>query len=92
MNPNYLISIKRTAAQTAAAWLITQAARAGIDLPGDMVTDLIFTGIFLAYYTAYRYVESRWPHLLTFLGSTLQPMYVDATATIDIDEDDHADA
>jgi hypothetical protein len=78
MTPNYLISVKRTAAQTAAAFLVTQAARAGLELPGDMLTDLIFGGMFVSYYAVYRLVELRWPHLLKVLGSDMQPEYVEA--------------
>lgn len=85
---SYLISVKRTAAQAAAAWVVAQAARAGIDLPGDALTDLFFTGIFIAYYALYRVIEQKYPDLLRLLGSGAQPVYVDPTADLDRGEDD----
>jgi len=85
---SYLISVKRTAAQAAAAWVVAQAARAGIDLPGDALSDLFFTGLFVAYYAAYRVVEQKYPQLLKLLGSGAQPVYVDPSADVDDAESD----
>ena len=89
MTPNYLISVKRTAAQTAAAFLVAQAARAGVDLPGDLLSDLLFSGLFVTYYAVYRLVEQRWPHLLRFLGAEWQPEYLPVgTDVTEADDDD----
>ena len=85
---SYLISVKRTAAQAAAAWVVAQAARAGIDIPGDALTDLFFTGIFIAYYVIYRAVEQRFPEALRLLGSGAQPVYVDPSSDVDSSEHD----
>ena len=88
MTGSYLISVKRTAAQTAAAWVVAQAARAGIDLPGDALTDLFFSALFVGYYALYRVVEQKYPELLKFLGSGAQPVYVDVRADVDDAEHD----
>ena len=88
MTSSYLISVKRTAAQAAAAWVVAQAARAGIDLPGDALTDLFFTGIFVAYYALYRIAEQKFPQLLRLIGSGAQPVYVDPLADVDAGESD----
>lgn len=91
MNPNYIISVKRTLAQTATAWAVAQAARFGIELPGDAISDLIFAAIFSLYYVGYRFLEQRYPNVLKFLGSTTQPNYENLFDTIDDREHDDAD-
>ena len=88
MNPSYIISVKRTAAQAATAWLVAQAARAGIELPGDAISDLIFAAIFTVYYIGYRAIEQRYPKLLKALGATQQPNYENLFDTIDDGEHD----
>jgi len=67
---------------------VAQAARAGIDLPGDALTDLFFTGIFVAYYALYRLAEQKYPSLIRLLGSGAQPVYVDVGADVDDAEHD----
>jgi hypothetical protein len=88
MNPNYLISVKRTVAQVAAAWVVAQAARLGIELPGSAVSDLLFAGLFALYYVIYRAVEQRFPDALALFGSALQPMYENVHAMDDLGEND----
>lgn len=88
MNPNYLMSVKRTLSQAAAAWLVAQAARIGIELPGDAISDLLFAGLFSVYYAGYRFAEQRWPDALALLGATNQPTYDDVHAMDDTGEND----
>lgn len=88
MNPNYLISLKRTAAQTAAAWAVAQGARLGIDLPGDAISDAVFAVMFTGYYAGYRFLEQRYPELLRFLGSGNQPVYEPSDVMNDAGEND----
>lgn len=88
MNANYLISVKRTLSQAAAAWVVAQVARIGIDLPGDAISDLVFAGLFSVYYAGYRFAEQRWPDALALLGGTVQPSYEDVHAMDDAGEND----
>lgn len=90
MTPAYLISVKRTAAQTFAAFVVAQAARVGLDLPGDLVSDLAFGALFVGYYAAYRLVEQRWPEAVRLLGAGWQPEYL--PTGMDRAEDDGDDA
>jgi hypothetical protein len=88
MNPNYLISVKRTLAQTAAAWVVAQAARFGVDLPGDAISDLVFALLFGLYYVVYRSLEQHFPEALKFLGAATQPVYEPADLMNDTGEHD----
>lgn len=72
---NYLISVQRTVAQSGAAWLVTQAARFGVELPGDAVTDAVFALTFAVFYAIYRLIEDRYPEIARLLGTTRLPHY-----------------
>lgn len=88
MNANYLISLKRTVAQAAAAWVVTQGARYGVELPGDAISDAVFALMFVGYYAGYRLAEQRFPHVLKFLGAASQPVYEPSDAMDDRGEHD----
>lgn len=88
MNPNFIISVKRTTAQVVSAWVIAQGARVGIDLPGDAVSDVVFAVLFGVWYPTYRYLEVKFPRAFVILGSAVQPVYESIVATMDIGEDD----
>lgn len=89
MSNNYVVSVKRTVAQAGAAWVVAQAARAGVELPGDAISDALFAVMFALYYALYRLLEQRFPDALALLGSSLQPVYVGNEN--DVREHDDAD-
>lgn len=76
---NYLISVQRTIAQAAAAWIVTQGARYGVELPGDALTDAVFALTFALFYAIYRAVEVRFPEIARILGTVRLPDYLPDT-------------
>ena len=85
---DFLLSVRRTIVPIVAAFVVLQAARVGIALPGDAVSDVIFAVIASTYYTSARAIETRFPQASVLLGSLLQPTYIDANAGVDIGEHD----
>jgi hypothetical protein len=51
------ISIMRTAVPLAAGWLLTLAARAGLDIDSATVTGAVTAALALAYYLLFRLLE-----------------------------------
>lgn len=89
---NYLISVQRTVAQTGAAWIVAQAARIGVELPGDALTDAIFALTFAIVYAIYRAIESRYPEIARMLGTTRLPYYdVDTGVVADVPPSERLD-
>lgn len=70
-----LASIKRTLVPIWTAVIVAQAARVGIDLPGDAVSDIILAVVASAYYTGVRMLEVRFPQLSMLLGDRQVPFY-----------------
>lgn len=73
-----LVSIQRTLVPIWAAWLGLQAARAGIEIPGSAITDLISAVVASAYYLVVRPLEVKFPQVGILLGSLKQPVYADS--------------
>ena len=70
-----LVSFQRTLVPIWAAWLVLQAARLGVDLPGSVVSDLVMSATASFYYGVVRPAEVRFPVLGVLLGSAKQPVY-----------------
>jgi hypothetical protein len=74
-NFDVVASIKRTLVPIWAAVVVAQAARVGIDLPGDAVSDIILAVVASAYYSSVRVLEVRYPQLSVLLGDRRLPFY-----------------
>jgi hypothetical protein len=83
-NIDVIASIKRTLVPIWAAVVVAQAARVGIDLPGDAVSDIILAVVASAYYTSVRVLETRYPQLSVLLGDRKVPFYYEVV--VDADE------
>lgn len=70
-----LASVKRTLVPIWTAVIVAQAARVGIDLPGDAVSDIILAVVASAYYTGVRLLEVRFPQVSMLLGDRQIPFY-----------------
>ncbi len=77
-NADVIASLKRTLVPIWAAVVVAQAARVGIDLPGDAVSDIILAVVASTYYSSVRVLESRYPHLSVLLGDRKVPVYFEA--------------
>jgi len=89
---NYLISVQRTVAQSGAAWIVAQAARFGVDVPGDALTDAIFALTFAIFYAIYRLIEDRFPEVARILGASRPPHYdVDTGVVASVPDDAQLD-
>lgn len=86
---DFLVSVRRTIVPIMAAYVVLQAARVGVAIPGDAVSDIIFAVIASLYYTSARAIETRFPQASVLLGSLLQPTYRDAQS--DVDDGEHDD-
>lgn len=75
-----LSSIIRTAVPVIAGVLLGWAAKIGLDLPGDAVTEIVTVVLTTAYYAAARFIEQTWPRLgngLLSLGLVRRtPVYI----------------
>ena len=58
-----LDSILRTAVPVIVGLLLGLAAKAGLNLPGGAVSEIVTVILTTAYYAAGRYIESTWPRL-----------------------------
>lgn len=76
-NLDIVASVKRTLVPIWAAVVVAQAARVGIDLPGDAVSDIILAVFASVYYTSIRVLEGRYPQLSVLLGDRKLPFYYD---------------
>ena len=74
-NLDVVASIKRTLVPIWAAVVVAQAARVGVDLPGDAVSDIILAVVASVYYTSVRVLETRYPQLSVLLGDRKIPFY-----------------
>lgn len=74
-NFDVVASLKRTLVPIWAAVVVAQAARVGIDLPGDAVSDIILAVVASAYYSSVRVLEVRYPQLSVLLGDRRLPFY-----------------
>lgn len=74
-NLDIVASVKRTLVPIWAAVVVAQAARVGIDLPGDAVSDIILAVFASVYYTSIRVLEGRYPQLSVLLGDRKLPFY-----------------
>jgi len=70
-----LASIKRTLVPIWTAVVVAQAARIGIDLPGDAVSDIILAVVASGYYAGVRVLETRFPQVSVLLGDRQMPFY-----------------
>jgi hypothetical protein len=70
-----LASIKRTLVPIWTAVIVAQAARVGVDLPGDAVSDIILAVVASCYYTGVRLLEARFPQISVLLGDRQVPFY-----------------
>ena len=70
-------SVKRTLVPIWAAVVVAQAARVGVDLPGDAVSDIVLALFASVYYTTVRVLETRYPQLSVLLGDRRVPFYVE---------------
>jgi hypothetical protein len=77
-NADVIASLKRTLVPIWAAVVVAQAARVGIDLPGDAVSDIILAVVASAYYSSVRVLEVRYPQLSVLLGDRKVPVYFEA--------------
>lgn len=82
-NFDVVASIKRTLVPIWAAVVVAQAARVGIDLPGDAVSDIILAVVASAYYSSLRVLETRYPQLSVLLGDRRVPFYYEVVADAD---------
>ena len=75
-----LDSIIRTCVPVIAGVLLGWAAKIGLDLPSDAVTEIVTAVLTTAYYAAGRFIEQTWPRLgngLLSLGLTRRaPVYI----------------
>lgn len=69
------ISLRRTLVPIVVGFLLSQAARAGLNLPADQLTGVVEALITGVYYSALRIVEMRWPQVGILLGALRQPRY-----------------
>jgi hypothetical protein len=74
-NIDIVASIKRTLVPIWAAVVVAQAARVGIELPGDAVSDIILAAVASVYYMSVRLLEGRYPNLSVLLGDRKVPFY-----------------
>lgn len=68
-------SLKRTLIPVWTAWIVMQAARAGVELPGNAVADLLLAVVTSAYYAVVRVAEQYYPGASRLLGDREQPFY-----------------
>ena len=82
-NLDVVASLKRTLVPVWAAVVVAQAARAGIDLPGDAVSDIILAVVASVYYSSVRVLEVRYPQLSVLLGDRRMPFYYEVESNGD---------
>lgn len=70
-----LTSLRRTLVPIVVGFLLSQATRAGFDIPADQLTGVIEALITGAYYALVRIVELYWPAAGVLLGASRQPRY-----------------
>ena len=74
-DPNLLVSLRRTLVPVVVGFLISQAARAGFDIPADELTGVLEALVTGGYYAIIRVAEQYAPVLGILLGAPKQPHY-----------------
>ena len=74
-DPDLLISLRRTLVPVVVGFLISQAVRAGFDIPADQLTGVIEALVTGGYYAVVRVAEQYAPALGVLLGASKQPRY-----------------
>ena len=74
-DPNLLVSLRRTLVPVVVGFLISQAARAGFDIPADELTGVLEALVTGGYYAIIRVAEQYAPALGILLGAPKQPHY-----------------
>ena len=74
-DPNLLVSLRRTLVPVAVGFLISQAARAGLDIPAEELTGVLEALVTGGYYAVVRIAEQYAPALGILLGASKQPRY-----------------
>lgn len=74
-DPDLLLSLRRTLVPVAVGFLLSQAARAGFDIPAESLTGVLEALVTGGYYAALRIAETYWPAAGVLLGASKQPRY-----------------
>ena len=74
-DPDLLISLRRTLVPVVVGFLLSQAARAGFDIPADQLTGVLEALVTGGYYAVVRIAEQYAPGLGVLLGASRQPRY-----------------
>jgi len=74
-DPNLLVSLRRTLVPVVVGFLISQAARAGLDIPAEELTGVLEALVTGGYYAVVRIAEQYAPALGILLGASKQPRY-----------------
>ena len=74
-DPNLLVSLRRTLVPVAVGFLLSQAARAGFDIPAEQLTGVLEALVTGSYYAVVRIAEQYAPALGILLGASKQPRY-----------------
>lgn len=74
-DPDLLLSLRRTLVPVIVGFLLSQAVRAGFDIPADQLTGVIEALITGTYYAVVRVAEQYAPALGVLLGASKQPRY-----------------
>lgn len=70
-----LTSLVRTIVPVVVAFVVTQAARLGVEIDEATTAEFVMMAVFAVYYTLARVAERHWPVLGLLLGSRRQPTY-----------------
>jgi hypothetical protein len=74
-DPNLLVSLRRTLVPVLVGFLLSQAARAGFDIPAEQLTGVLEALVTGSYYAVVRIAEQYAPALGILLGASKQPRY-----------------
>ena len=74
-DPNLLVSLRRTLVPVLVGFLLSQAARAGFDIPAEQLTGVLEALVTGSYYAVVRIAEQYAPALGILLGASKQPHY-----------------
>ena len=74
-DPNLLVSLRRTLVPVLVGFLLSQAARAGFDIPAEQLTGVLEALVTGSYYAVVRIAEQYAPALGVLLGASKQPRY-----------------
>jgi hypothetical protein len=74
-DPNLLVSLRRTLVPVLVGFLLSQAARAGFNIPAEQLTGVLEALVTGSYYAVVRIAEQYAPVLGILLGASKQPRY-----------------